>query len=310
MSEVKTPIRVKLPVSWNESAWSPAITGSADNAAAAWNFGNPRALIVSSGNINSMPGAPRFELNTIKTMNRPNCRNISSSKRPRAFTLIELLVVIAIIAILAGLLLPALGVMKGRAKVKKAQIEMSNLAGAIKGYEKEYNRFPGSGDAEKSGTPDFTFGTADIPPALQTLPDVARSPYAPYDANNSEVMFILLNQVNNPAAPASIKNRNPRNLSFYDATKLASGTLPGISTDDYVYRDPWGNPYIITVDLDDDNKCKDAFYRKVGGPGLIQNGLEWEYSGSVMIWSFGPDGKIDPTIGPKVGVNKDNVLSW
>jgi hypothetical protein len=36
-----------------------------------------------------------------------------------------------------------------------------------------------------------------------------------------------------------------------------------------VFRDPWGNPYIITVDLDDDNKCKDAFSRNVGGPGLI-----------------------------------------
>jgi prepilin-type N-terminal cleavage/methylation domain-containing protein len=256
--------------------------------------------------------ASRFELTHITIMKRPNCRSYPASTRPRAFTLIELLVVIAIIAILAGLLLPVLVTMKVRAKVKQAQIEMANLAGAIKGYEKEYNRFPASGDAEKSGNPDFTFGTADIPPAVQALPDIAKSPYATYDANNSELMYILLNQINQapPAVLALIKNRNPRNLSFFDATKMVSGALPGISTDDHVFRDPWGNPYIITVDLDDDNKCKDAFYRNVGGPGLIGTSPEIEFNGSVMIWSFGPDGKVDANDGPKSGVNKDNILSW
>ena len=27
-----------------------------------------------------------------------------------------------------------------------------------------------------------------------------------------------------------------------------------------VYRDPWGNPYIITMDLNYDEQCQDAFY--------------------------------------------------
>jgi hypothetical protein len=34
---------------------------------------------------------------------------------------------------------------------------------------------------------------------------------------------------------------------------------PGVGTD-LVYRDPWGNPYIITMDLNYDEMCKDAFY--------------------------------------------------
>ena len=37
---------------------------------------------------------------------------------------------------------------------------------------------------------------------------------------------------------------------------------------DLVYRDPWRNPYVITMDLNDDDQCKDAFYclSKVSGP--------------------------------------------
>jgi hypothetical protein len=92
---------------------------------------------------------------------------------------------------------------------------------------------------------------------------------------------------------------------------------------DGIYRDPWGRPYIVTIDLNYDGRCRDAFYRLAsiswtgtGNTGL--NGLsrapntgdDFEASRSVMAWSFGPDGRVNPDQKAGVGENADNVLSW
>ena len=63
----------------------------------------------------------------------------TSSKR---FTLIELLVVIAIIGILAGLVFPALGVVRNNAKKSKASSECQSLKTAIIMYESEFSCWP------------------------------------------------------------------------------------------------------------------------------------------------------------------------
>jgi prepilin-type N-terminal cleavage/methylation domain-containing protein len=63
---------------------------------------------------------------------------ISGTPR-RAFTIIELLVVVSIIALLIGILLPAIGKARDQARLTMSQSNLRNLGTAHGNYEAEWS---------------------------------------------------------------------------------------------------------------------------------------------------------------------------
>jgi prepilin-type N-terminal cleavage/methylation domain-containing protein len=258
---------------------------------------------------------------------RFTCHVSRVTRRPRAaFTIVELLTVIAIIAILAAMLLPVLSMAKIAAQKKQATVEISQIVGAIQQYDSVYGRFPVSAAAQNAaGTGDFTYGGSLIASNLVSLPPS----YVAYTTNNSEVIAILMDNANTVVNTNHVKNPQQTiflnaKMSGYDPAANDSQPPGGVDITG-VYRDPWGNPYVISMDLNYDEQCQDAFYslkkvsRQSGSSGY--NGLfnatdpsgnsdNFLYHGKVMVWSAGPDRKIDPNSAANIGVNKDNVLSW
>jgi prepilin-type N-terminal cleavage/methylation domain-containing protein len=234
-----------------------------------------------------------------------------------AFTLVELLVVIAIIGIIAALLMTVIPRAVRAAKVNKAKIQMTQIAMALESYESAYGHFPVSHAAQNAANPDFTYGgTLQTPtgPTIVGTP-VGATPFL----QNDQVVAVLMNFTTYPNTPTPTTDANyqanPSRIEYLNASLSGDTSSPGIGTD-LVYRDPWGNPYIISLDLNDDGLCEDAFYKPASVSGGGQNGLilqpdgNYAFHGRIMVWCAGPDGKVNLAVTAMMNENKDNVLSW
>lgn len=172
--------------------------------------------------------------------------------------------VLSIIVVLPALLLPALSAARDQARKAEARTTVMAITAAVKQYYVEYGKYPtGAATGE-----DVTFST-----------------------DNNRVFDILR------AVPGT-EAENPRRIVFLEA-KTSQSTPPknGFGSDGVLY-DPWGKPYFIRIDTNNDGQVANP-YRKNGGPDLVRAG--------VIVWSLGPDGELG-TKGN--GDGAADILSW
>jgi prepilin-type N-terminal cleavage/methylation domain-containing protein len=190
---------------------------------------------------------------------------------------------------------------------------------------------------------DFTYGTyinsalygqapnynnVTVPPPNGGVPAIETVGETAYQNNNSEVIAILRDdnffpESTNVSGSTIQHIYNPQQTPFFSArasSDTAPPTIPpqsssfpppvnpGIGWDD-ILRDPWGDPYIITLDLNYDGKCFDSALNQMYQNNSTPVPPALMVPGEAIVWSLGPSKSIILTNALNRGFNHQTVVT-
>ena len=220
-------------------------------------------------------------------------------RQKQTFTLVELLVVIGIIAILAGLVIPAVIRAQQQGRITQAKSDMATILLALKGVESTYNKMV-NGDSSFDGE---TAKTDEDFPNCIILGGGNDTSVDAYDCFIAELS--VPNKVSTP-------NINKRKIKFLDPSPKFDPTIENYkaNTDEaakenrkHLWRDPWGNRYVIIINT----QLKD----EIPNPADTNKSLATK----AIVYSYGPNGKDDGAKNILYDVGSptstcDDIASW
>ena len=239
-------------------------------------------------------------------------------RQKQTFTLVELLVVIGIIAILAGLVIPAVIRAQMQGRITQAKSDMANILLALKGVESTYNKMVAP---ESGSTTTYSFDNNKVSESTETITISSSS-----SSSSSSIVYKYIKLGDFEEANAAAQNAydsfiaelsvpqkidaddlnvNKRKIKFLDPNPKFD---PAADYDDaknlpYLWRDPWGNRYIILINTN--------FTDGIPNPADDSKVL----SSKAVVYSCGPNGEDNKAKNILYDVGSptstcDDIASW
>ncbi len=232
----------------------------------------------------------------------------------QGFSLVELLTVIGIITLLAGLMIPAVINSKKQGMITQAKADMNAIKMALLGVERDCKtifKLDSNGNVAGGDIAADAVSKSLKPKGSSNFQDMKVVTYDGSSDTNKTKYNALIMELSVPKeVTGSDKNFNVRNIKYLDPR-------PDYAPDDpeTLWRDPWGNPYVIKVDtaytgivfipIDSAKVLKTPANVDTDGKNLLVRS-------KVAVYSCGPNGEDDGSFNMDNGgaSGTDDVRGW